>query len=184
MGNRSPFATLQGWPLRMADWMADNAILRPAAQKTTVGNETPLAVPILAPLSGKGFDDASEDVLSAMRKRAAELAVGGVALVAWFEGESIQSWKSRMAVVGKLKNEPTQSSKGSNLLAIAYSKAAEMADTLKASGSNVRPPMTGEVGWQGGIIVRGQAGYWIAAFSGGKSEEDVAISQAGLEAIR
>lgn len=59
-----------------------------------------------------------------------------------------------------------------------------MADTLKASGSNVRPPMTGEVGWQGGIIVRSQAGYWIAAFSGGKSEEDVAISQAGLEAIR
>jgi acetyl esterase/lipase len=184
MGNRSPFATLQGWPLRMADWMADNAILRPAAQKTAVGNDTPRAVPILAPVSGKGFDDASEDVLSAMRKRAAELAVGGVALVAWFEGESIQSWKSRMAVVGKLKNEPTQSSKGSNLLAIAYSKAAEMADTLKASGSNVRPPMTGEVGWQGGIIVRGQAGYWIAAFSGGKSEEDVAISQAGLEAIR
>jgi hypothetical protein len=119
-----------------------------------------------------------------MRKRAGELAVRGVALVAWFEGESIQSWKSRMVVVGKLKDEPSQTSKGSNLLAIAYSKAAEMAETLQASGSNVRPPMTGEVGWQGGVIERGHGGYWIAAFSGGKSEDDVAISHAGLAAVR
>lgn len=161
MGYRSPFVTLKGWPQRMLDWMTDNAILRP-----------------------RGFDDTAEGMISAMRKRAGELSVSGVAVVAWFEGESIQSWKSRMVVVGKLKNEPSQNSKGSNLLAIAYSKAAEMADTLKASGSNVRPPMTGEVGWQGGAIVRGHDGYWIAAFSGGKSEEDLAISQAGLATIR
>jgi acetyl esterase/lipase len=161
MGYRSPFVTLKGWPQRMVDWMTDNAILRP-----------------------KGFEDTAEDMISAMKKRAGELAVSGVAVVAWFEGENIQSWKSRMTVVGKLKNEPSQNSKGSNLLAIAYSKAAEMADTLKASGSNVRPPMTGEVGWQGGAIVRSHSGYWIAAFSGGKSEEDLAISQAGLALIR
>jgi acetyl esterase/lipase len=177
MGYRSPFVTLQGWPLRMLDWMTDNAILRPATEKT--------ALSPAAPATAKGFDDAAEDVLLAMRKRAGELAVSGVAVVAWFEGERIQSWKSRMAVVGKLKDEPSpQNAKGSNLLAIVYSKSAEMADTLKASGSNVRPPMTGEVGWQGGVIVRGQSGYWIAAFSGGKSEEDVAISKAGLATIR
>src|SRR5580658_4319517 len=131
MGYRSPFVTLQVWPQRMLDWMTDNAILRPATNKTEASPA--------APASGKGFDDASDDVLSAMRKRAGELAVRGVALVAWFEGENIQSWKSRMVVVGKLKDEPSQTSKGSNLLAIAYSKASEMAETLKASGSNVRP---------------------------------------------
>jgi uncharacterized protein GlcG (DUF336 family) len=74
--------------------------------------------------------------------------------------------------------------KGANLHAIAYSKASEMADTLQASGSKARPPMTGEFGWPGGVIVRGKTGYWIAAFSGGKSEEDAAVSRAGLAAIR
>ena len=59
-----------------------------------------------------------------------------------------------------------------------------MADTLQASGSKARPPMTGEFGWPGGVIVRGKTGYWIAAFSGGKSEEDAAVSRAGLAAIR
>jgi uncharacterized protein GlcG (DUF336 family) len=39
--------------------------------------------------------------------------------------------------------------------------------------------MTGEFGWQGGVIVRVKTGYVIAAFSGGKSEDDVAVSRAG-----
>ena len=59
-----------------------------------------------------------------------------------------------------------------------------MADTLKDSGSNVRPPMTGEFGWQGGVIVRGKAGYLVAAFSGGKSEDDVQVSRAGVEKLK
>jgi hypothetical protein len=29
MGNRSQLSTLKSWPQRMADWMADNQILRP-----------------------------------------------------------------------------------------------------------------------------------------------------------
>ena len=35
-----------------------------------------------------------------MRKRAAELNITGVAVVAYFDGDSIRSWTSRMAVVG------------------------------------------------------------------------------------
>jgi uncharacterized protein GlcG (DUF336 family) len=58
-----------------------------------------------------------------------------------------------------------------------------MADTLKASGSGVRPPIKGEYGWQGGVIIRGKTGYLIAAFSGGSSPDDVKISQAGLEVM-
>ena len=55
-----------------------------------------------------------------------------------------------MVVVGRMKDTPTEKDKGANLLGIAYAKAAEMADTLKDSGSHVRPPMTGEFGWEGG----------------------------------
>jgi len=129
------------------------------------------------------FDTLADSALLAMRKRADELGIGGVAVVAYFDGNSIQSWTSKMAVVGRMKDEPSATSKGANLLGIAYAKAAEMADTLKDSGSQVRPPMTGEFGWNGGVIVRGKNGYLIAAFSGGKSEDDVKVSKAGVEQL-
>jgi hypothetical protein len=142
------------------------------------------AVSLPAAASAKGFDEAADGALAAMRKRAGELGIGGVAVVAWFEGESIRSWTSKMVVVGRYKDEPSPGNKGSNLLGIAYAKAAEMADTLKNSGSGVRPPMTGEFGWPGGAIARGKTGYWIAAFSGGKSEDDVEVSKAGLAELQ
>ena len=129
------------------------------------------------------FEDAADKALAAMKQRAAELDVKGVAVVAYAEGDSTTSWSSRMTVVGALKTAPSQNDRGANLLAIAYSKAAEMADTLKASGSGVRPALTGEVGWQGGVVARGKSGILIAAFSGGKSEDDVKISKAGLEIL-
>ncbi len=114
-----------------------------------------------------------------MKTKAEELKIGGVAVLACFEGDSIRSWSSKMLVVGRMKDSPTATDKGSNLLAIAYAKAAEMADTLKDSGSKVRPPMTGEFGWEGGVIVPIKGGHIIAAFSGGKSEDDVATSRVG-----
>jgi len=130
------------------------------------------------------FDTVAEAALLAMRRRADELKIEGVAVVAYFEGDTIQSWSSKMAVVGKMKTLPVQEKKGSNLLAIAYAKASEMADTLKDSGSNVRPPMTGEFGWSGGVIFRGRKGFLVAAFSGGKSEDDVKVSRAGVEELK
>jgi hypothetical protein len=143
--------------------------------------------PALGPASVanvKNFDKVANAALLGMRQRAGELNVSGVAVVAYFEGDTIQSWSSKMLVVGRMKDNPSATDKGANLLAIAYSKAAEMADTLKDSGSKVRPSMTGEVGWTGGVILRGKAGYVIAAFSGGKSEEDVKVSQAGVEVLK
>ncbi len=126
-----------------------------------------------------GFDGVADAGLAAMRKRAAELHVTGVAVVAYFEGEDIQSWASRMEVIGRRKDAPTATDRGNNLLAIVYAKAAEMADTLKDSGSHARPPLTGEFGWEGGVIVPGRQGWLIAAFSGGKSADDVQVSRAG-----
>jgi hypothetical protein len=58
-----------------------------------------------------------------------------------------------------------------------------MADTLKDSGSKVRPPKTGEYGFQGGKVARGKTGILIASFSGGPSEDDVKVSQAGLDIL-
>jgi hypothetical protein len=104
--------------------------------------------------------------------------------VAYFEGDTIQAWSSKMIVVGRYKDLPTATDKGSNLLGIAYAKASEMADTLKDSGSGIRPPMTGEFGWNGGVIARGKTGYVIAAFSGGKSDDDVQISREGLSKLK
>ncbi len=129
------------------------------------------------------FDGLANSALMAMKKRAEELGIGGVAVVAYFPGDKIQYWSSKMLVVGRMRDEPSDTSKGANLIGIAYAKAVEMADTLKDSGSQVRPPMTGEFGWQGGVIIRGKNGYLIAAFSGGKSEDDVKVSRAGVEQL-
>jgi hypothetical protein len=106
-----------------------------------------------------------------------------VAVEAYIEGDTTKSWSSKMLVVGALKNAPNEKNKGANLLAIAYTKAAEMADTLKDSGHAGRPPMTGETGWQGGLIKKSKTGFLVAAFSGGPAEADVKVSQAGLEAL-
>jgi type 1 glutamine amidotransferase len=130
------------------------------------------------------FDGLANSALAAMKKRADELGIGGVAVVAYFPGDKIQYWSSKMLVIGRMRDEPSDTSKGANLIGIAYAKAVEMADTLKDSGSQVRPPMTGEFGWQGGVIVRGKNGYLIAAFSGGKSEDDVKVSRAGVEELK
>ena len=147
-------------------------------------NEGMRAVNASEPGSAKNFDASADAALLAMKKRAAELKSGGVAVVAYAEGDTIQSWSSKMAVVGRMKDVPTAGNNGSNLLGIAYTKAAEMADTLKDSGGGTRPPMIGEYGWQGGVIARTKSGYVIAAFSGGKSEDDVEISRSGLEVLK
>jgi len=158
--------------------------LLPAASVDAKAQKQESPVAPVSATGAKNFDEVANAALLAMRQRAGELGITGAAVVAYFEGDSIQSWSSKMLVVGRMKDDPSSTSKGSNLLAIAYSKAAEMADTLKDSGSQVRPPMTGEVGWTGGVILRGKTGYVIAAFSGGKSEDDVKVSQAGVEVLK
>jgi hypothetical protein len=83
----------------------------------------------------------------------------------------------------KLTEPASPNGPGANLLASAYTKAAEMADTLKESGSGAPPPMRGELGYQGGAIAKGKSGPWVAALSGGKSEDDLKVSRAGLAVL-
>lgn len=150
---------------------------------SAIAQPTPAASPASRSDAVKVFDECADAALLAMTQRAEELKIKGAAVVAYFEGDTIKSWSSKMAVVGSMKNAPSEKNRGANLLAIAYSKAAEMAETLKDSGQAGRPPMTGETGWQGGLIKKGKTGYLIAAFSGGPSESDVKVSQAGLEVL-
>ncbi len=128
------------------------------------------------------FNETADEALQAIRQRAEELNMKGVAIVAASQGDRVQSWLSKMLVVGIMKKGPTQDEPEMNLIAIAYSKAAEMADTLKASGGRT-PPLKGEFGWRGGVIARGKAGYLFAAFSGGRSADDVQAAQAGLDVL-
>ena len=139
---------------------------------------------VAEPGSAKDFDVTADAALAVMKKRAAELKITGVGVVAYAEGDTIQSWSSKMVVMGRMKEAPSTGNTGFNLLGVAYAKSAEMADTLQNSGSGTRPPMAGEVGWQGGAIAKAKTGYVIAAFSGGKSEEDFEVSKAGLEVLK
>lgn len=135
-------------------------------------------------VSQTGFDVNANIALAIMRLKAEQMGVSGVAVVAFFEGAPIQSWTSKMLVVGQYRKDPTATDKGSNLLGIAYAKASEMADTLKDSGTSGRTPLTGEFGWTGGVIGSAKKGYFIVAFSGGKSEDDVLISKEGLAKLK
>ncbi len=135
------------------------------------------------PVSGKRFDVAAQAALAAMKAKAADLKIQGVAIVSFAPGDTIQSWMSQMAVVGHMTDH-TNGEKGNNLLGIAYAKSSEMANTLKDSGTSGKPPMTGEFGWQGGVMTKVPGGYIIVAFSGGKSEDDVQVSRAGLAILQ
>ena len=151
---------------------------KPAVPAPDAGQPQSVAI---AGKPARSFDELADKALLTMQQRAAELKVTGVAVVAYSEGDSVKSWSSKMVVVGNLKTGPSKNdTAGANLLAIAYTKAAEMADTLKNSGSAGRAPLKGEFGWQGGVVAKGQTGILIAAFSGGPSADDVKISQAGL----
>ena len=135
-------------------------------------------------VSAKRFDTVADAALAAMKQRAAELKMTGVAQVAYAEGDVVEGWRSKMLVVGRMKSDPSGQDKGNNFLAIAYSKAGEMADTLADSGTGKRPPLFGEYGYPGGAIARVKSGYLIVSFSGGKGEDDFKVSQAGLAVLR
>ena len=146
--------------------------------------DSPLpAAAVSASPTASDFSERADRALESMQARADALGVSGVAVVAYAEGDPVASWSSKMRVVGKMTEPASGDRRGSNLLAIAYTKASEMADTLQDSGSGIRPTMTGETGWHGGLIRKVPTGYLIAAFSGASSEDDIKISRAGLDIL-
>lgn len=116
--------------------------------------------------------------LGVMESTAMEMSVRGVAVIAFIPGEESLTWISRMKVFGTLADD------NANFLAVACSKAAEMADTYMNSGSAGREPLHGEFGYQGGLIEKVGPGYILAVFSGATGEQDTEIARQGLEELK
>lgn len=123
----------------------------------------------------KIFINNADDVLQIMKQEALRMNIKGVGLVCFIPGDQTQSWISKMIIAGATGNE------GYNFIAIAYSKASEMAETLQNSGSKVRPVKVGEFDYIGGIIKKIDSGYLLSTFSGASGEDDLAVSQKGLD---
>jgi hypothetical protein len=119
----------------------------------------------------------ADDALSAIEQGAGKLSIKGVAIVMFVPGDTVKSWLSKMKIVGQMKKGT------SNLLGVACSKAAEMADTYQDSGSGVRPPLKGEYGYKGGVIKKVSTGYIMAVFSGGSPDQDKEAATGGAELL-
>lgn len=121
------------------------------------------------------FLELADQCLAVMEQAARKISVTGAAVVAFIPGDVSQSWVSKMKKVGALTNG------SANFLAIAYTKAAEMADTYQNSGSKTREPMFGEHGFEGGLIEKVRDGYILTIFSGATGEQDTEVARQGLE---
>ena len=129
------------------------------------------------------FNAVADKALAAMKTRAEELHINGAAVVAYSKSDPVMEWSSKMVAVGAITSTPTTNNLAENRLAIAYTKMAEMASTLKDSGSHSRPKLRGENGWEGGVVARSKTGVVFAAFSGGVSSDDIKVSRAGLAVL-
>jgi hypothetical protein len=148
------------------------------------GQDKPLLPQSDLKQTSSAFDLVSNEALDSMIAQAIKLKLQGAAVVAYIDGDATKSWISKMVVVGSFRKAPTEKHRGgANSVAIAYSKAAEMAESLKNSGNSGRPVMAGETGYRGGLIAKCANGYAIAAFSGGTQDQDVLVSQAGIEVL-
>lgn len=123
------------------------------------------------------FIQNADQSLALVEQAAEKISIKGVAIVAFIPGDATVSWISKMKVVGNL------TSGKANLLGIAYTKASEMADTHRDSGSGVREIYSGELGYQGGLIRKVSSGYILAVFSGGSGEQDVEVAKIGLDKL-
>ena len=133
----------------------------------------------------ENFQSAAATIITEMENHARKLGVKGVIVVAGMD-ESGLSWESQMKAVDTIKvldgNPEKSRYPGYNFIGVAYSKAAEMADTKLNSGSKVRSAYEGEFGYQGGIIKKVRRGYIMTVFSGATGEQDFEIATAGINA--
>lgn len=125
----------------------------------------------------KIFINNADEVLQIMKKEALRMNIKGAGLVCFIPGNKTQSWVSKMIIVGATGTE------SQNFIAIANSKASEMAETLQNSGSKVRPVKVGEFDYIGGIIKKIDSGYLLSTFSGASGEDDLAVSKKAMDWI-
>lgn len=121
------------------------------------------------------FMEHADECLAIIEKAAQKISITGAAMIAFIPGDVSESWISKMKVMGRLADIEA------NFLAIAYAKAAEMAVTHNDSGNGERKDITGEFGWQGGVIIKVNSGYLVGAFSGGTGQQDADVAKEGLD---
>jgi hypothetical protein len=114
-------------------------------------------------------------MLDRMEAQARAMGITGTAAVGWFRRDA--------GLVSMARGCGRMFAADVNLLAIAGSKIAEMCDTGRDSGSGVRPPATGEFGYQGGLVRAVGGGYVLAAFSGASGADDVVVARCALAGI-
>ena len=133
----------------------------------------------------ENFQSAAPKMIAAMEQHAKKLGVRGAIVIASMDKHG-ESWISQMKVVGAMASVPDSPKPGEypgyNFIGIAYSKAAEMADTKINSGSKLRPPYQGEFGYQGGMIKKFESGFILTVFSGATGEQDFEIAGVGMKA--
>lgn len=117
--------------------------------------------------------------LEAMKKKAEEMNMKGVAVASFLDAEDTIDWIGEMKVVGHPYSKGEDH--GWNLVAIAWSKAGEVIATNANSGNPNIERMTGELGYVGGAYGEHKGCKLAFAFSGGTSEDDLLVSQYGIK---
>lgn len=129
------------------------------------------------------FNLISQQVLMVMCEFAAKKGLRGVAVLANLEDAKEIDWVCRMRVCGAFRSAPN-GSRGLNYAAISFSKLSEMMNTKTDSGKAPDQLLIGELGLEGGVIIKDEQGYLAASFAGGAPEDDYSISQRGITFLK
>jgi hypothetical protein len=102
-----------------------------------------------------------------------ETGVAAIMVTNIHDGSTITSW---LPLNGRIERDPRSNDPndtGTNYLAVAFSKIAEMMSTGKNSGELKRKSKKGELGYRGGITWQTENFVFYLAFSGGTEKQDL-----------
>ena len=119
---------------------------------------------------------------SEMEKKARSMNMQGVAVASILAKNTEVDWIGEMKVVDTPYN--TDSDKGWNLVAIAWSKAGEVIASGANSGDPERKCLMGELNFVGGAYDEDDLYKYAFAFSGGLSEDDLLVAQYGISCMK
>ena len=131
----------------------------------------------------KDLRNAITETLEKMAQKARSINMQGVAVASILPKETEVDWIGEMKVVDTPYN-PEGGDKGWNLVAIAWSKAGEVIASGADSGNPDRKCMTGELNYTGGAYDETANFKFAFSFSGGLSEDDLAVAKYGISYLK
>ena len=131
----------------------------------------------------KDLRNAITETLEKMAQKARSMNMQGVAVASILPKETEVDWIGEMKVVDTPYN-PEGGDKGWTLVAIAWSKAGEVIASGADSGNPDRKCMTGELNYTGGAYDETANFKFAFAFSGGLSEDDLAVAKYGISYLK